>query len=370
MKKILASLVISTMLVLPTPVLAQPDNRVNVTTLSFDKIEQHINSYNYQIHANHKSLADIKVPSEADKTQLQGTITAIDNQINEYKNQILTAADEDVIDIYEQLITILISKASLQAQLEKFDENKNKASNGMTKAIWQTQAGNSQIVWGAEQLFITYNTLDHQIKQQTNQLNFLNKQLEAMKIRQKLGLVSMTTYKNLEKNYKELLSAVDAMNKQRNSIKEQLNLMFNQNHDLSLEIGSIPNLDQNLLSEMNLEDDYEIAEQQSFNVRAKSDSDTDEREAEERKFKLDFKKSYQNVLDKQESLVIKEFTLENQKELYDQAQVRYKVGIISKLAFEEQQITYENQLLTVRIAKDDLFKSYRQYEWLKKGLSL
>ncbi len=375
MRKILATMLIFTLILLPSPVLAT-DDRVNVETLTFDKIEQHMNTYNAQIYANYNAVADIEVPDADDKAALKDMIDGVEFQIGYYNGKItdlealpVDATNTSLIDIYTQLKVISQSnKASLQAQYDNFDENRNKVSDARSKAALQTEMGNKMVIWGAEQLYLSYNSLEHQIRQQRSQLFLLLKQQNAMKLRQELGMVTSSNYKSFETGVKELQFAVDTMTEQQRSIKEQLNVMLNQNHDTIIKIVATPELNRDLLDEMNFDDDYEEAEWKSYNVMLKDDSW--EREAEERKFKLDFKKSYQNVLDKQESVELGEFKLENQKELFKFSQLRYKLGMISKISFDEQQMTYDNEKLKLQISKEELFKAYRQYEWMKKGLTL
>lgn len=379
MKKILATLLIFTLIFLPAPVLAT-DERVNVETLTFDKIEQHMNTYNAQIDANNDVISDIEVPDNDVKTNIKNMIDGIDAQIATYianKSELQKMIDEGTTDlntkylrdVYNSLIaTSASNRANLQAQYDSFDENRNKASDAKSKAALQTEAGNKMLIWGAEQLYLSYNSLEHQIRQQRSQLYLLLKQQNAMKLRQELGLVTNSNYKSFEAGVKDLNFAVDTMTEQQKSIKEQLNVMLNQNHDTVLVIEATPELDDDLLEEMDFDEDSKYGEWKSYNVRLKDDSW--ERDAEERKFKLDFKKSYENVLDKQESVELGEFKLENQKELFKFSELRYKLGMISKISFDEQQMTYDNEKLKLQIAKEELFKAYRQYEWMKKGLTL
>jgi hypothetical protein len=373
MRKKIACVLISLLLLFPSSVFAASD-RINVKKLTFDKVEQYINTYNTQIYSNNKAVADIKVPTDSDRAELQKTIDDIDAQIQYYDGEIAkldrdNPFEKPVIDIYEFLKGLsIMNKESLKKQLQSFDENRNKALEAQTQAIMQVEAGNKQIIWGAEQIFIAYNSLNHQIKQQNNQLNLLYKQLDIMKLQKKLGMITGQTIKNVEISAKELDLAIKAMKDQQKFMKEQLNVMLNQNHDIDLEIGATPDPDLDLINAMNLEEDYKKAVALSFDVRAKSDSY--EREAEKRKFKLAFKESFENVADKLDSLELEKLKLENQKSLYDQAALKHKLGMISKVAFEEQRIAYENQRLKAQAAEDELFKAYRQYEWMKKGLSL
>ena len=372
MRKILAAILICTLIALPAPVFATSD-RVNVETLTFDKIEQHMNTYNAQIYSNNDKVAAIEVPSADTKAALEGMLAIVVAQISSYNAKIagLDGHPDAVylIDIYNALkATSVSNKASLESQINSFDENRNKASDARSKAYLQTEMGNKMVIWGAEQLFLGYNSLEHQIKQQRSQLFLLQKQLFAMELRQKLGMVTKSTYKSLEAGVKELQFAVNAMTDQQSMMKDQLNIMLNQNYDTDLKIEAIPELDRDLLDEMNFEEDYKNAQWRSYNVMLKDDSW--EREAEQRKFELDFKKSHENVLAKQESLELEEYKLENTRETFVHTQLRYKLGLISKISFEEQQTTFENQRLKIQIAKEDLFKAYRQYEWMKKGFTL
>lgn len=375
MRKMLVSVLISTLLLIPAPALAASD-RVNVEKLAFDKIDEHVSSYNYQVYTSYDSLGDIKVPADADKTTLQGMLAGVDAKIKFYNDEIIRLgglaphqSTEYLITIYNELKAISQSnKTSLESQINSFDENQDKAADAKSDATLKVEAGKKQIIWGAEQMYLAYNSLEHQIKQQSNQLYLLEKQLYAMELREKLGLVSNITYKGMEKNAKDLRFAVSAMRDQQTSLKEQLNVMLNQNYDTALEIEETPVLDTDLIDDMNLEEDYKKAEPLSFDARQKEDSW--EREAEERKFEQAFKKGYENVMDKKDSLELEEYKLETERIVTAHAELRYKLGLISRMALEEQQYTFENQRMKVQITKEELYKAYRQYEWMKEGLTL
>ncbi len=67
--------------------------------------------------------------------------------------------------------------------------------------------------------------------------------------------------------------------------------------------------------------------------------------------KVNVKKLYYAILLQQESLKISEATLANQKERMEQTEQQYNDGYASELAYLQTQVTYENQLATVKKAR-------------------
>ncbi|HHV65411.1 MAG TPA: TolC family protein [Peptococcaceae bacterium] len=392
MKKVLAVLLAGILLLLPLPALADSepanetvDGTVNVPRLAFGMIEEYMNTYNAQISENKSAVADIVVPTVDAKKALERVIEVIKIQIDTYNTSITQLKDKlngslpdaekeminNLIANYESLVVISeFNKTSYEQQLKEFDANVARASDAQTKAAIQAEMANQQIIWGAEQLFLTHNTLKKQIKGQSDQLEFLSKQLAIMKQQEELGLITATTYKNMEKNVKDLEFALKTMKNQLASLKGQLNVMFNQDYDYNMIIEETPEFDLDLLLQMDFEQDYKIAEPNSYSVLLKLVNESAQWEAEERNFKLKFKDCYNNVFTKYENLKLAEGRLEEQKELFKQYSLKYELGLISKIAFEEQKLALDNQEMNVQIAKEELFKAYRQYEWMKKGLTL
>lgn len=393
MKKVLTVLLVGILLLLPLPALADSepvnetvDETINVPRLAFGMIEDYMNTYNAQISENKSAVTGMTVPTADAKKALEQVIKVIENQITTYNTSITQLEDmlsdgslsdaekgiiNNLIDNYESLVAISeFNKASYEQQVKEFDANVARASDAQTKAAIQAEMGNQQIIWGAEQLFLTYNTLTKQIQEQSNQLEFLNKQLAIMKQQEELGLIITSNYKNMEKNIKDMEFALKTMKNQLASLKGQLNVMFNQDYDYNLIIEKTPEFDLDLLLKMNFEQDYKIAEPNSYSILLKLLNDSAQWEAEERNFKLKFKDCYNNVFTKYESLKLAEGRLDEKKETYKQYKLKYDLGMISKIAYEEQKLALDNQELEVQIAKEELFKAYRQYEWMMKGLTL
>lgn len=377
MKKIAAALLFFAILLLPVPAFAAPDPRVNESVLSFYMIEQELSSHNVQISLNNQRTADMPVPDNAGKTALQNQLTAVNNQIAAYNDEIailqLTAAtnatDAQLLVVYQSLLAnSMENKMNLESQINDFDANRTKAADAKYKASLETDSGNKQLIWSAEQLFLNYNALNSQIKQQENQLLLLKKQLDETKLRQKLGLATTQGLNSIVKSIRDIQNTIRTMNDQQKSQNDQLNIMLNQNYTTELSIIPTPDPNQALIQAMMLETDTNIGVTNSLNIRSKDSSR--ERDAEERKFRLAMKDAYQNVLDMQESLALNQEDLALQRANLSQAQAKYRLGRISRYTLDEQQINCNNKVLTVQIAKENLFKAYRQYEWLKKGLSL
>lgn len=75
--------------------------------------------------------------------------------------------------------------------------------------------------------------------------------------------------------------------------------------------------------------------------------------------KVNVKKLYYAILLQQESLEISEETLANQKERMEQTEQQYHDGYASELAYLQTQVAYENQLATVKKARQSVNEQKR-----------
>lgn len=324
--------------------------------------------------------------------------------INENVNAIISsleAANKKNIDTLSENID------SMEEQLDNIKDQKLDMHKLINKMKVQTEMINNQMVWTGENLILAYNSLEIEKENIDRNLVLLQSQLKALNIKKELGLVAEIDVENLQLSIDDLNYNKKNLNTQQDNIKRQLNLLIAQPYDTQLEITCAPEINYDKIDTMNFQKDLDNSKDKSYALKIQEyeleakqtavdrsydnddeDDDEDEREQEyalaledldneklkaqdtERQYILSFKNLYEEVKDKKEALDIQKKKFEYQKDNLKSLDLRYSLGLISKMEYDSSKESYNNQEAKVESAKTDLAKSYKKYEWLLSGLTI
>lgn len=399
-----------------------------IKTIDFSSMEKNILEKNMTVKINKNTINSLSINyfnlREAED-DLEDGIEEMENLLSIYQaqsvnfNPVLDPADpdkEDLKDVYLNVNKILTSLkgindsniatlqgniSSMEKQLESINRQQADMSRTIQKMQVQTEMVNKQMVWAGESLILVYDSINEQEKSIDNNLTMLEKQLKVLKIQEELGLISKMDIQNLQLKIEDLNYAKTTLHEQKENIKGQLNLLLGQPYDNPLEIEFAIKIDNKKLNSMDSEKDLLTAADSSYTLilqqhevdskitlldRAKDDNGTHSNEytlAEndleneqlklddaKRQFDLSFKKLYQEVKGKEKTLTLEKKKLEHEKDKQSIIDLRYELGLISGMEYDNSKAVYDNQLIKVETAESDLFKSYRKYEWMLKGIGV
>lgn len=290
------------------------------------------------------------------------------SKINEQMISMLDYLNFNLLNLYQsQLMSIESQIQSLNSQAD---------DNGVAEV--QQSIVSDQIVWGAQQLYLTYNDLSAQADNLSHQLKLLQDQLTITKLQIQLGMATATEVKTTESKISDLAYGLHTLNENRNWIKGNLNTMLGQDFDTALTLASNPTVAESEVKAMDYDTDLDkaIAWNKEILLKVKSASDTipdsvvEDIQNLKLKTKLDFDKAYQGLNDKLQALKNEQAKLALEQEKLDQAQLSYNLGLLAGIALEGAEISYENQKLKVSNAQTDVVKAYQQYQWLLQGTDL
>lgn len=377
MRKLLSALLVSSLLLIPAPALAA-DTIPNVTTLDFDKIEQELTEHNPSIDYINEGVADGSSDLSVGIDKLEDAKSELVTNMNNLT--VLKDGDGKVTmpsfssppTTNELLMYVnYITYQNYAAQIASFDSQIN-ALKGQQDDFWkstlQAEMQKKQIVMGAQQLYLTYNTLSRQKDDLLLNRSVLENKLRISNIKYTLGLIAKSEITTAELDLKNISQGIKNLDEALDSLKGELNLMFGQAYDTALEIKAVPDPDQTKLNAMDYKDDLEDALVQSYNVRLQDEDD--KRDDEKRKFTKAFHQVYQAVKDKEEALELERAKLDNEKDTFNRLSLMYNLGMISKFNWDSAFVPYNSQVQKVKNAEQDLFKAYNDYDWMKKGLTV
>lgn len=389
MKKFWPTVLVSLLIISSVPVNAMADtSTVNLNRLSYNKIEENILAFNPTVRANNEFLADAWNPIndglkliELTETNLKATIGLLSEKLPKDTNGVpipvtpvrsVTLGPKDTIDLsntinyvnynllmlyQSQLGNLLAQKASLTAQ-----------KDNRWKSYLQTNMGNDQIVWGTQQMFLSYQGLKLQTEALKDNRASVESQVRIMKLQEELGMVTSTDRSAAELQLSDLDVTIKSLNDAQNTLKGSLNLFLGQDHDTDLMIEDAPLPDYQLIKAMDYEDDLKTAIDNSYMVRLQDE--TENRDTQTRQVKMDFDEAFKDVQTKQESLVREKAKLATERVKWDLQELRYNLGMISLLARNASKTTFDAQARKVTTSEMDLVKSSTAYDWLLEGVSV
>ncbi|TCX48556.1 hypothetical protein C1I36_10720 [Dehalobacter sp. 14DCB1] len=324
-----------------------------VTTLDFNKIESLMNARNPMISENMSTYTN------AVNGKTQG-IAAMDALLAQWSAvNAAYGGGTGVNPQYEAAISYLLAaqKAALDQQKSSY------TSINTTNTLLNIEKGNNTLIWSMEMLYISYNAIGYQLDDLMVKKSLAERQVKILKLQQKLGMVTQLTVDEAENSLLALESAVQNLKEAKESILQQFNLNLNQDYDCVLTVNDVPNVMKDQIAGIDVQKDYLDAKGKSYDYILDSYSLDSER-----KFKNNFYRAYQTVLDKQQALDVETKKMTTAESKWKIAQLKYKLGMISEIQFETERSTYMSQQTTTEIAKDTVMQAYRQYEWAKRGL--
>ncbi len=433
MRKVLAVCLLGSMLWFPVPTYASDNDQGVLKVISFDKIKEEVKNRNREISATLDQIDDaddmiangvngiklsIADPSNnskglisyfSNKTSgihivniddakllVKGTdMTPIGGPISKNSIPLLDSNQEPlwwlgIIDVpeidftkdtttmevvmeavidYTNFNLLKLYQSQIMAAEGKIASLKSQQDNSWRSWI-QREIAEGQIIWGAQQMYISYNSLTREQEKMTLNRSFLEKRLNIIKIQQQFGMATRKDLKSLESQLRDLDIAIKSLEEGRDSMKGSLNLMLGQAFDIDLTIQDTPELDSSKITELDYDEDLDKAIVQSYNIFLQDSSDDEERQAEKDKVRFDFDKSYKAVKDKKVALDNEKYKLNNEQENWDIVQLKYSLGMISRVELESGQVAFKSQVLKVTTAKEDLLKAYTAYNWMLKGISV
>lgn len=254
------------------------------------------------------------------------------------------------------------------------------------KSILQNEMGSDQLVWGTQQMFLSYQGLNLQKVVLKDNRTMVESQVQIMKLREKLGMVTNMDREDLELQLSDLDATIKSLDDAQNTLKGSLNLFLGQDYDIALSVDEVLSPDFDKINAMDYVKDLQTALKYSYIIRLqaneKNDDDKDLKtvnknneiieitDAQTRQVRMDFDKAFKDVKTKRESLTREKAKFDTAQVKWNQLQLKYNLGLIARLEMDAGKKTYDLQASKVTTAEMDLVKSSTAYDWLLEGISV
>ncbi|MGB8455614.1 MAG: hypothetical protein WCD89_25260 [Anaerocolumna sp.] len=435
MKKIYNLIILTVLMLLLTPIniyaneagseVASNDGSEDKGPTKFEDIENEILENNPAVLINKNAIKamegdynlieDTQDDLEDDRDDLEDAIDMMDLQIKKLEQDkagLETRIDGDVdlinhiksnydalIGIYEYNKNSLIdSRKSLREQQFSLDDQAEDMDDAINKLRVQSKMSECQLVWTAQNLYITYNVLWNKETDLGNQTELMLKQLEVARVQESLGKITKTDITSLELQISDLEMGLNDLQAQKKAVLGEFNLMSGNSYDYALKLDTELKPVYENFNEMYYNNDLESVFENNYSIALQSleqetkqrilnrsdGSDTQSEEAAEynlenetikleeakRDVSFSFHKVYEEVLSKRMSFEQEKKKLEQAGTNRDFAIMKHELGKISDWDLENEMSIYQNQEINTHVAEDELIQSYLKYDWMKNGLNL
>lgn len=253
------------------------------------------------------------------------------------------------------------------------------------------QAGSitGQLALGAQTMLITIKSLGFTKEQLQCTLAQLDRNIAVLKTQRRLGMISQLQLDTVQNQRDKLAQSIDTLETTRENLGSSVALLCGLDANTIVMPADFAALYEGDLDKMSYDKDLALAQKNSFLIWQKKDalrsaqnaydkeiSGTAEAvksaeeavEAAKESIVASFDSVYKTVKDCRTALAAKK-TAQAQAELeLKTAAVKYKKGIISKLAYQQAQDAVTSAKLDVETAYLSLYSAYNQYEWAKEGV--
>lgn len=249
-----------------------------------------------------------------------------------------------------------------------------------------------QIALGGETMYMAILAMESQEDGLERQLAALDRQLEELRLRHKLGQISTLTLTEAEAGRASLASGLETLRMNIHVYKAQLETLLGAEQTGSIQLGGVPQVTAKQLSDMDLEADLASAKEASYELfdakRTLKDTQdayhgigdyTPTLNAEHgwpaakytynntvQNYEMKFRTLYAQVKDYKQILEASKVSASSKEASYAAAELKYRQGNISKntLLTAEDELTAAKE--AVRSAENDLFTAYNNYCWAVK----
>ena len=368
-------------------------------TVSFANLEARVRENNLTIRMLEESIASIDV---VDYEKMYDELKDGLNEIAKIQRTMLQLGQLDSAMGNTSLSGSFSSEyifsnldASYDSLRETFDDLKDgKIQGDYAAAKRQLENAENQVVMGAETLYMAILEMQNTRASLQRQLDALDRTVEEMELRYKLGQISALTLQQVKNGRTQLASGIATLDMNIRNYTRQLEVMLGLEQTGSLTLAEPPQVSDKLVAEMDYDTALASAKEKSYDLFAaqKTLDDAEETYKDSIKgygqnnyhyksavhtyeaakytyqstvqsFELNFRTMYDAVADYQQVLKASQSALDYQKNACAASQLKYQQGTISKNSLLEAQDSLASAEADVATAKHNLFSAYHTYLW-------
>ncbi|MBQ9492777.1 MAG: TolC family protein [Oscillibacter sp.] len=361
-----------------------------LSEIAFEQVEGRAREDNLTVRAMRENVAGLEgIDYEKSEEDLLKALNGLAAQ----ESALQLAANEPLAQTF--------AVSSLRTQYDSLYDTFEKLRDGTTRrdsrdAIEQLNNAMDQVVMGAETLYIALIAMRDQHTALNRQLDSLNRSVEELELRYRLGQVSALTLNQAKSGRTALLSGIRTLEMNIRTYKMQLENMLGASLTGEIRLGELPAVTEQQIAALDVTRDFAAAHEKSYELYSAARTLQDAREtflssgdkyhyndnnasytmakhtwtaAQDtynvtvRGYELKFRTLSEQVHDYYQVWNASKEALEAQKLEYQAKELQYKQGNISQNTLLSAKDALNEKEEAVRTAANNLFSSYNNYCW-------
>lgn len=383
---------------------AQTQPEQEPVKLTFDKLEETVRKNNVTIKSYDNTVLSAEKTDVEDQYvlsyfQVAEQITAYQQQIKDLKKSLnsLNAEDSNYAalrnTLQNQISIVERNLAAAQASYRNLSDEEDDAKDAQVKSVDNTrrQMQNSadEICLSAENTYISLRSMKYSLNQTNRSLEQLDRSIAAVKKQVQMGMTGVNDLKSLEAQKESALASKAALTTQVEALTNTLAIQCGYTTGTEIQTSDLPVITNEQVTAIDYNKDLAEALKNSYAIYAKEyamqtasdDYENDktnnlyayqaakiDRDAQKESTTAAFRKLYKDLQEKQTALNAADADLAQAQKTFSVSQVQYKLGMISKMKFDDAQDTFTTAQETEVAARIDLLTAYNTYQWAKRGV--
>ena len=300
----------------------------------------------------------------------------------------------DLKAVYQAHIALLTAQsAGLEQVRDGLPAQEQAAVSQIEDAVYQLekQAGYvaDQITQGAQTLLLTIRSLQYTGEQLDRQLAAVDRSMAVLEVQQQIGMAGALQVETARRQRDNLAMNADMLDGQIETLGNSLALLCGMDAASAVLPAALGKVSEAELRAMDLEKDLAAARKSSFIVWQKRDAlrqaqNTYDKDIEstvhavqaaeaaldaaQEELRAGFTTLFCTVQDKKTAVQAARTAAEQAARTLHTSEVKYRQGMISRLAYQQAQDEAASAAQAVETAELELLTAYQQYQWGRQGL--
>lgn len=334
---------------------------------------------------------------------IESGIQAYETQIKLLKKQMNAATDEATKAALQTQITLLENtKATLVMQQQSMLvlQGLNSSMSEMTESISSMASGGiteedlrgyylqfeeveATLIKTAQGMFPAYYQLVYSLEQLNANLTVAETAYQGALVRQSLGMCTANEVQDAAYNVTTIKNNITGLENQMVTLKQELCKLIGKAYNTDITLGELPAVYEAYVEGIVFENDVNVAVDSNYKVCSKQndmrkyDSDTSEETKAAGRFALAaaredsraaLSQAYMDIQTQKTEVSMALDKWKNAEAQMLNTEASYMLGLLSRLEYEQQLVSYLTDKSNYKIAQAKLFDAVNTYQWHMKGL--
>lgn len=343
---------------------------------SDEATEQAIEIINTQIKQTNQSIRELEqqMSTMTDEAQKQ----AAQNQVSVLQNTVAALQTQK-----GSMTTVKEVNTTLSEMMSSMTNGSGMSSADLRNYYFQFSQAEATIAKTAQSMYPTYYQLIYNLEQLQANLALAETSYQGALVQQQLGMCTENDVADALYNVTSIKNSIASLENQVVVVKQEFCKLIGKSFNAEVEFGELPEVDYDYIASINVYEDIEVALNHNYTVLSKQNamtnygpstayesqqSDLFSLNAAREDVRSAVNQAYLDIQAAKSEVDMANEKLANAQRSMDLAELKYNLGLISKLEYEQQKVSYVAEEVSCKTAESKLLDAINTYKWSLRGL--